>query len=75
MTESAAKLTAAQRETLEWIGANEQGVDGIHDKRVATNLMNKGLVHYSLSHDAWFITEAGRAAISSSQALDTTGER
>jgi hypothetical protein len=59
------RLTNAQREVLEWIGTNKNGVDCISDKRVVNGLLNKGLVAYLLLEDAWVITDAGRAALQS----------
>lgn len=56
-------LTKAQREVLAWLVSLDNGATDISDKRVVNTLINKGLAFYSISDDAWFATDAGRAVI------------
>lgn len=57
------KLSKAQRDVLEWLGTQPDGVTDIHDKRVVNALINKGCAEYVARDDIWRITEAGRVAL------------
>lgn len=60
------RLSKAQREWLEWVGSCGAGVTDITDRRTADPLLHLGYASYDQTFDAWFITEAGRAALEQS---------
>ena len=63
------KLTKAQRNFLEWLGSQPNGVVDITDERIASPLIDRGLAlkffetQGAILRPVWTITSAGRAAL------------
>jgi hypothetical protein len=64
-----AKLTKVQRNFLEWLGSNPNGVIDITDESIANRLIERGYAIKFFESDGqlfrpvWAITKSGRSAL------------